>query len=136
MGAAESVGGTLKAVAEAAPVSRDVVRVMGKNMHPFEITFFRNFYGLLIMAPWLMRMGFAGLRTARNLPFAGAFVAQKYGKPKSHQHVVQIEIDRSLYMDEVLVEPRADFAEFQAVIAQVVTGLADIGRQDFRLAAQ
>lgn len=78
----------------------------------------------------------AGLRTARNLPFAGAFVAQKYGKPKSHQHVVQIEIDRSLYMDEVLVEPRADFAEFQAVIAQVVTGLADIGRQDFRLAAQ
>lgn len=42
-----------------------LVRVMGKNMHPFEITFFRNFYGLLFMAPWLMRMGFAGLRTAR-----------------------------------------------------------------------
>jgi len=78
----------------------------------------------------------AGLRTARNLPFAGAFVAQKYGKPKNHQHVVQIEIDRSLYMDEALIEPRADFAAFQAVIAQVVTGLADIGRQDIRLAAQ
>lgn len=38
----------------------------------------------------------AGLRVARNAPFAGAFIAQHYGRPSRNQHVVQIEIDRAL----------------------------------------
>jgi drug/metabolite transporter (DMT)-like permease len=42
-----------------------LVRVIGKDMHPLEITFFRNFYGLLFMAPWLIRVGWGGLRTTR-----------------------------------------------------------------------
>jgi len=42
-----------------------LVRVMGKDMHPLEITFFRNFYGLLFMAPWLIKVGWGGLRTKR-----------------------------------------------------------------------
>lgn len=39
---------------------------MGEAMHPFEIAFFRNLYGLLFIASWLMRAGFASLRT-RNV---------------------------------------------------------------------
>ena len=42
----------------------------------------------------------AGLIVARNTPFAGAFVTQHYGRPSRGQHAVQLEIDRSLYMDE------------------------------------
>lgn len=78
----------------------------------------------------------AGLKTARNLPFAGAYVTQRYGKPALGQHAVQIEIDRSLYMNEALVEKTADFEVFKAAIRGIVTGIAEIGRSDRRIAAQ
>lgn len=45
----------------------------------------------------LQRQGF---RVARNAPFSGVYIAQHYGRPSLNQHVVQIEIDRTLYMDE------------------------------------
>jgi N-formylglutamate amidohydrolase len=77
-----------------------------------------------------------GFRVARNSPFAGAFIAQHYGRPKRNQHVVQIELDRALYMDEAKVEPRPDFAEFQARITGVVAELTQIGRASRSLAAE
>ncbi len=49
----------------------------------------------------------AGLRVVRNAPFAGAYIAQAYGRPSLRQHVVQVEIDRALYMDEARIEPNA-----------------------------
>jgi drug/metabolite transporter (DMT)-like permease len=42
-----------------------LVRVMGETMHPFEIAFWRNLYGVLFMAPWIARVGLAALRTRR-----------------------------------------------------------------------
>ena len=42
-----------------------VVRHMSAGLHPFEIAFFRSFFGLLILAPWLMRSGLGVLRTKR-----------------------------------------------------------------------
>lgn len=70
----------------------------------------------------------AGLRVARNAPFAGAFVAQSYGRPSVRRHVVQVEIDRSLYMDEARVERRADFADFRALMTGVLSRIAALGR--------
>lgn len=71
----------------------------------------------------------AGLRVARNAPFAGAYIVQRYGQPSVGQHVVQIEIDRALYMDEQHICPLPDFAEFQTLMDNVVRALADIGRE-------
>jgi len=34
-------------------------------IHPFQIAFFRNFFGLLVMLPWLFRAGFRVLHTQR-----------------------------------------------------------------------
>ena len=65
----------------------------------------------------------AGLRVGRNAPFAGAYVAQAYGRPSRGVHVVQVEIDRALYMDEVRIEPLAGFAGFRDLIAGVVAEL-------------
>ena len=70
----------------------------------------------------------AGLRVARNAPFAGAYITQRYGLPSVGQHVVQIEIDRSLYLDEARVAPNGNFSDFQVLMDTVVTALADIGR--------
>jgi N-formylglutamate amidohydrolase len=65
----------------------------------------------------------AGLRTARNAPFAGAYIAQAYGRPSRQQHVVQIEIDRALYMDETRIEPRPDFMDFQRLVTRVIADI-------------
>ncbi|MEO0677216.1 MAG: N-formylglutamate amidohydrolase [Pseudomonadota bacterium] len=78
----------------------------------------------------------AGLRVARNAPFAGAFIAQQYGRPSRGQHVVQVEIDRSLYMDEAKIAPNANFAAFRALITQVVEEVCEIGRPMVQLAAE
>ena len=92
-------------------------------------------------APWIIdqveaAFRSAGLRTSRNSPFAGAYIAQAYGRPSSGHHVVQVEIDRALYMDEARVLPRPDFAEFRARLLPVVAELAAIGRTALPLAAE
>lgn len=78
----------------------------------------------------------AGLRVARNAPFAGAFIAQQYGRPSRGQHVVQVEIDRSLYMDEAEIVPNANFTAFRALITSVIEEIADLGRPMVQLAAE
>jgi N-formylglutamate amidohydrolase len=65
----------------------------------------------------------SGLRVVRNAPFAGAYVAQAYGRPSRGVHVVQVEIDRALYMDEARVEPLPGFAAFREMIGGVVAEL-------------
>ncbi|MGH1412912.1 MAG: N-formylglutamate amidohydrolase [Pelagimonas sp.] len=68
-----------------------------------------------------------GLRVARNAPFAGAYIAQHYGRPSQNQHAIQIEIDRSVYMDEAAVRPNGDFHTFRKVLRGVTAELAAIG---------
>lgn len=78
----------------------------------------------------------AGFRVARNSPFAGAYIAQAYGHPVSRKHVVQVEIDRSLYLDERKVEPLPNFSAFCQRINRVVGELAQIGRRALPIAAE
>lgn len=78
----------------------------------------------------------AGLTTARNAPFAGAYIAQTYGRPARGQHVVQIEIDRSLYMNEREIRPNGNFASFARILSGVLADIAAIGRGQDRLAAE
>lgn len=78
----------------------------------------------------------AGLRVARNTPFAGAYIAQYYGRPVQGAHVVQIEINRALYMNEARIEPNARFADFAALMAGVWADLARILPAGDRLAAE
>jgi N-formylglutamate deformylase len=61
-----------------------------------------------------------GLRVARNAPFAGAYITQAYGRPSRNQHAVQVEIDRSLYMDEDAIRPNRNFAALQEVLREVI----------------
>jgi N-formylglutamate amidohydrolase len=79
----------------------------------------------------------AGLRVARNMPFAGAFITQHYGRPSRHQHAIQVEIDRALYMDERTLEPNANFDAFKTLLNGVIAEVAAIGLpEDARLAAE
>lgn len=92
-------------------------------------------------APWVIAavehaFQAEGFRVARNAPFAGAFIAQSYGRPSGNRHVVQVEIDRSLYMNESAVEPLPGFDAFARRMGRVVASLAELGRQDLPLAAE
>jgi len=79
----------------------------------------------------------AGLKVVRNMPFAGAYITQHYGRPSRRQHAVQIEIDRALYMNERRIEPSAAFEPFRALLAGVIAELTEIGRPDTqRVAAE
>ncbi|MFM2390493.1 MAG: hypothetical protein RLZZ437_2048 [Pseudomonadota bacterium] len=78
----------------------------------------------------------AGLRVARNSPFAGAYIAQAYGRPSRGNHVVQVEIDRALYLDEARVALRPDFPAFHRLISGVVAEISAIGRYSLPMAAE
>ncbi|WP_024518375.1 N-formylglutamate amidohydrolase [Bradyrhizobium sp. Tv2a-2] len=80
-----------------------------------------------------------GYSVGRNKPYAGGFITEHYGNPASGLHVVQLELNRAVYMDERRREkgPRfaqvaADFAALADVLANV--SLGDLGR--FQAAAE
>ncbi|MCD1624748.1 MAG: N-formylglutamate amidohydrolase [Paracoccaceae bacterium] len=77
-----------------------------------------------------------GLVVARNAPFAGAYTTQHYGRPIRQQHVVQIEVDRALYMNEQLIRPNGNFVAFQKILTGVISRIVEIGARDQRLAAE
>lgn len=66
----------------------------------------------------------AGFRLRRNSPFAGAHVAACYGRPLRGRHVVQVEIDRSLYMDEAAIRPNAGFDDLAGRLGRAFAALA------------
>ena len=78
----------------------------------------------------------AGFNVARNTPFAGAYIAQNYGRPSRGQHALQIEIDRSLYMDETTLKPHSGFGEIVERLNPIIRDITDIGRVSTSLAAE
>jgi N-formylglutamate amidohydrolase len=60
----------------------------------------------------------AGFRVVHNAPFAGAYVSQAYGQPSARSSVIQVEIDRALYMNEATIEPHVGFADIAAALSQ------------------
>ena len=53
------------AAAAAFSVMNALIRVLAESLDPLQIAFFRNFFALLFMLPWLLRHGRAGLETKR-----------------------------------------------------------------------
>ena len=78
----------------------------------------------------------AGFRVARNSPFAGGYITQAYGRPSRRYHAIQVEIDRSIYMDERRIEKRADFAVVQRQISDIIRKLCQLGTDSLSVAAE
>lgn len=80
-----------------------------------------------------------GWSVRRNSPFSGAYICSTYGRPGQNVHVVQVEIDRALYMDEATITPLPEFERFSGRLANVVRRLSafDTGAMpDERIAAE
>jgi len=77
-----------------------------------------------------------GFRVQRNAPFAGAYILQAYGKPVYRRHAVQIEIDRSLYMNEKRIEPNSDFDAVRRALRQVIAEIVQVRSHAITIAAE
>jgi N-formylglutamate amidohydrolase len=83
----------------------------------------------------------AGLHVVRNRPYAGGFSTENHGRPAMGRHALQVELNRSLYMNEVRQEKSADFAKIKAALdglCQVLAAAmsAQIQPQDLPMAAE
>jgi N-formylglutamate amidohydrolase len=66
-----------------------------------------------------------GYSVSRNKPYAGGFITEHYGQPGRGMHALQIEVNRSLYMDERTLEKHSRFAHISADLAHLV---GELGR--------
>jgi N-formylglutamate deformylase len=65
-----------------------------------------------------------GYRVRRNDPYAGGYVTRHYGVPREGVHALQIEIARSLYMDEARVERAPGLMPLKRDLARLIATLA------------
>jgi N-formylglutamate amidohydrolase len=66
----------------------------------------------------------AGFRVACNAPYAGGYITARHGRPSEAIHAVQIEIDRSLYLDGDLRDLGDGFERVAGMLARIVQTLA------------
>jgi N-formylglutamate amidohydrolase len=79
----------------------------------------------------LRELGFA---VARNRPYAGGYITEHYGTPAAGVHAIQIEVNRSLYMDETAHAPLDGFAAVAADLSRVVAAVVAIRPGDLAVA--
>jgi len=65
-----------------------------------------------------------GYSVVRNKPYAGGFITEHYGEPALGRHALQIEISRSLYMDERSLARRPDFNAVAADLRDAFAAVA------------
>lgn len=65
-----------------------------------------------------------GYAVRRNDPYAGGYITRHYGAPRDGIHALQIEINRSLYMDETSFERAAGFGALRSDMAALTAALA------------
>ena len=79
----------------------------------------------------------AGFRTACNHPYAGGYIVRRHGRPDSSIHALQIEIDRSAYLDLELRAPGPGFSAACTLFANVAAALsARVRDAEWPLAAE
>ncbi|NKN35488.1 N-formylglutamate amidohydrolase [Agrobacterium sp. a22-2] len=117
------------------------IRVSGSSLRPDFIIGDR--YGTSASADLSMaalhileNLGFCAVR---NKPYAGGFITEHYGRPVRGLHALQIEINRSLYVDETTLQKRPDFRLLTSAIATFIGAMAEFAADmtgDTALAAE
>ena len=67
-----------------------------------------------------------GFSTARNTPYAGGYTTLLYGRRDQSVHALQIEVNRTLYLDEACIERLAGFAELRARLGEALGRLVAV----------
>lgn len=78
-------------------------------------------YAELLMA----RIQAKGFRVALNHPYSGDYILRRHARPRANIHAIQLEVDRSLYLDAELRQPGSGVEAITALVSGLVDGLAD-----------
>jgi N-formylglutamate amidohydrolase len=68
-----------------------------------------------------------GYTVARNKPYAGGFITERYGNPAHACHAIQIEINRALYLDEHNYSRSSQYAWLVADLTRLVRSCVSLG---------
>lgn len=71
-----------------------------------------------------------GYVVTRNDPYAGGFTTRHYGRPAERCHTLQIEINRTLYMDEETIEPNDYFPTLAQNLGALIERLGRLAACD------
>ena len=86
-----------------------------------------NNYGLSISENIfnLIRSNFEklGFIVEENIPYSGGFITQFYGNPSNGIHVLQLEINRSIFMDEKLLKKNRNIEQISKKIRKATKSI-------------
>ena len=68
----------------------------------------------------------AGFRVEMNNPFSGGFITKNYGVPKENVQAIQVEIDRSLYMNETDYTLHSGYFNLKERLRNVIYELSNV----------
>lgn len=75
-----------------------------------------------------------GRRAAHNRPYAGGYVLERHAAPSRGLHALQLEIDRSAYLDSRLEKPDAQLQPMADLLAgltrRLASEVAELGQSD------
>ena len=66
----------------------------------------------------------------RNAPYAGGYTTRRYGRPRRGVHVLQIELNRALYMDETKVAPSGTFERVRQQISELTADIIEFALRE------
>ena len=69
----------------------------------------------------------------RNNPYAGGYTTAHYGQPNENHHALQIEINRSLYMNELLIDYSAGFLPLKKNMEKLIQFITRISPESLKL---
>ena len=78
-----------------------------------------------LIAISLRTLGESGLRVAHNRPYAGGYVLDRHARPKREIHAMQLELCRSLYLENGMSDVSSDIGPLSTQIASLVRVLGD-----------
>ena len=89
-----------------------------------------------IVASAFSHLAESARRAAHNRPYAGGFVLERHAARQEGLHCLQIEIDRTCYLDSRMAEPGPGFAAtidlLIGLVRRLAVDVADLGRTSNR----
>lgn len=77
-----------------------------------------------------------GYSVTRNYPYAGGYVTSHYGQPHENVEVLQVEINRDLYLNPVTLKPKRGYDRLARDLTDIIEGIIATRAGDMLLAAE
>lgn len=74
-----------------------------------------------------------GYVVAINRPYSGGFITTHYGRPEEGSHALQLEINRSLYLNEISLEITSGFSQLKSDLNSFAADLVSLPDSAFNV---